>query len=141
MSASAASGGTACSWPPTRRSIRSTPTRRASRGREPPRSPAAASSSSARVDECDLARAILVPRFAGRKQVFEEEGRQLGPARQARLPVNGRGLLPDGRFAGRAEACDLLVRQALQHQHGDIGLALGEAPEIELLADSAAETV
>ena len=52
--------------------------------------------------------------YARQKEIFQEEGGQVGPPREAGFAVNGQCLLADGALARLTEFGDFFVPQAFE---------------------------
>jgi hypothetical protein len=84
-------------------------------------------------------RGFLPGAVARKDEILEEEGRQLGAARETGLPVDGHGVLPSRPFASVRDLCDSLVTVALQQEQGHLALGRGQPPCVELPVDRLGE--
>ena len=72
---------------------------------------------------------------AGSSRVLEKECRQLRSIPQARLPVDRKRLLSDGRFRGGTRGGDLFMAESFQHEEAHLAFGRTESPPLELAVD------
>src|SRR5262245_37445849 len=84
-------------------------------------------SRSTRCSGLSLSRTIL-----REQKVFEEECREIRPARQAGFAVDGECLLADGALARLSKPGNLLVAEAFELQQRDLALRMAQTPALEL---------
>src|SRR5207247_1905873 len=77
--------------------------------------------------------------YARQKEIFQEEGGQVGPPREAGFAVNGQCLLADGALARLTEFGDFFVPQAFELEQRDVALGGCEPPFVELPVDGGAQ--